>query len=307
MFEDEDYTNGLREKLARVFSKGMDDLKEPAIQKLSASSPVFPLFTPQIYTSCMLYAELSTQGHLTFTGKLDFTNCDHSLFSASLTIPSSAESMLVLVKLVSGKYGEAVHHLSAQHDLAPALRAFFALRGHTPWTIFRLRLGKTLLDDSSLSHSHICSLDKPRHSQSSRHSQKERQGPHGDLCDAGNVYYYPALRNGNIAWPGKSAGPIEGDHDRLSHEHSQDQPGDVDRDRVNPGYFSWNWQQFRKHWWQACIVDRSMKNISPCMIASIVKWRERLHMSLAVRKFAVLNVADGSAEAQTFWSGMSTG
>ena len=50
------------------------------------------------------------------------------LFTASLSKPSS-ESISVFVKLVNGRYGEDVHKLLADHDLAPVLYGVSDLEG----------------------------------------------------------------------------------------------------------------------------------------------------------------------------------
>ncbi|KAJ3513630.1 hypothetical protein NLJ89_g2845 [Agrocybe chaxingu] len=153
----EDYTNARREKLARVLyalAKGISELKELVVQKSTISSPIFPPFTPRIYTSCMLYRPLGphNQGHLAFTDKLDFTNCNRLLFTATLTIPSSLP-IPVLVKLVSGHYGEEVHLLLAEHDLAPTLHAYSGPEGAPKAYIMEYlqpSSWKTLFDFSAL-------------------------------------------------------------------------------------------------------------------------------------------------------------
>lgn len=50
------------------------------------------------------------------------------LFTASLSKLSS-ESISVFVKLVNGRYGEEVHKLLADHDLAPVLYGVSDLEG----------------------------------------------------------------------------------------------------------------------------------------------------------------------------------
>ncbi|KAF8530394.1 hypothetical protein BU17DRAFT_79150 [Hysterangium stoloniferum] len=253
----EDYTNGRPEKLARVLhalSNHVDELKELAIQK--RSSPIFPPFTPRIYTSCVLYtpSEAHTQGRLTFADKLDFKNCNRLLFSASLFIAISAEPIPVFVKLVSGKYGEDVHHLLAKHDLAPTLHAYSHPEGAPRAYVMEYLQSsswKTLYDYSSLPNASTPKDLINRSITKVLYVLKKNGKVHGDLRslnvmvnvsetgetirvaggsgksranikvvdfdwagDAGRVYY-PALRNADICWPGNPAGPIEEDHDCL--------------------------------------------------------------------------------------------
>ena len=67
-------------------------------------------------------------GNLAFREKLEFTNCNRLLFTAFLTI-SPPLSRHVLVKLVSGHYGDDVHRLLAEHDFAPILHAHSSPEG----------------------------------------------------------------------------------------------------------------------------------------------------------------------------------
>jgi len=94
--------------------------------KPSTNPPVFPSFTPRIYSSCRFYFPSGppTEGHLAFTRKLEFPNCSCLLFTARLSSPSSPDLIPVLVKPVHGWYGEGIHHLSAKHSLAPVLHTY---------------------------------------------------------------------------------------------------------------------------------------------------------------------------------------
>ena len=94
-------------------------------QTPSTNLPVFPPFTPRIYTSCTFYFPSGPpkQGHLAFIEKIKFSSCNHLLFTAHLSGPSSPDAIPVVVKLVHGRYGEDVHHLLAKHSLAPVLYA----------------------------------------------------------------------------------------------------------------------------------------------------------------------------------------
>jgi hypothetical protein len=64
--------------------------------------------------------------HLEFTANLDATNSNRLLFTASLR-NTFLETIPVFVKLINGQYGEEVHHLLAQHNLAPMLHAYSKL------------------------------------------------------------------------------------------------------------------------------------------------------------------------------------
>ena len=60
--------------------------------------------------------------------KLDSANSNRFMFTASLS-KSPSESIPVLVKLVYGQYGDGVHRLLAEHNLAPQFHAASEVEG----------------------------------------------------------------------------------------------------------------------------------------------------------------------------------
>ena len=87
----------------------------------------FPSFTPRIYKSCLLYDQ-SISAHLEFKAKVNTTNPNRLLYTALLQT-KLPETIPVFVKLINGQYGGEVHHLLAQHNLAPTLHAYSELEG----------------------------------------------------------------------------------------------------------------------------------------------------------------------------------
>ena len=129
----EDYTDRRVEKLTRMLyalAAGIKELKGYVVNSsfslISNSAPrlvtqsfpnIFPPSTPRVYRSCTLYKE-SVSGQLTFRSKFESTNPKRMLFIASLSKLLSP-SIPVVVKLVNRRYGEEVHKMLADHDLAP--------------------------------------------------------------------------------------------------------------------------------------------------------------------------------------------
>ncbi|PCH34147.1 hypothetical protein WOLCODRAFT_160639 [Wolfiporia cocos MD-104 SS10] len=164
------------------------------------------------------------------------------LFAATLSTTSAeelSEQIPVVVKLVSGSYGEDVHLLLAQEGLAPTLHGCIRPEGAPVAYVME-----------HLDGDWVCLFDflkrdsSPPFHQAIRASLQhvldlldEKGFVHGDLRSsnimvrivganpeikvidfdwagkAGQVLY-PAVRNESIDWPGRAYGPIQGGDDR---------------------------------------------------------------------------------------------
>ncbi|PCH36995.1 hypothetical protein WOLCODRAFT_168126 [Wolfiporia cocos MD-104 SS10] len=241
-----DATQGRQDKLARLLyavAKGVDELKELAGS--TVTPPSFPPATPRIYSSCTLYAKERSNGTLTFKAPLAAPHNNHTLFTATLTTTSASENLSepeqipVVVKLVSGPYGEAVHRFLAEKRFAPTLHGFVRLEGAPVAYVM-----------DHLDGDWVCLFDLLKRGSSAPFHQAiwnslkqvrelldEKGFVHGDLRssnimvrivdgkpevkvidfdwagEAGKVRY-PAVRNETIGWPGKAYGLIIAGHDR---------------------------------------------------------------------------------------------
>ncbi|TFK49813.1 hypothetical protein OE88DRAFT_387055 [Heliocybe sulcata] len=206
--------------------------------------------TPRVYRDCLSTVGQVPLGSLSDFETSPFS--DRLIFSASLMRPNVAPER-VFVKLVTRPYGEKVHDYLASHGCAPKLYGCKALEGapmayvmehlDTDWiSLFDLAVGQnravaqapdvlmairnavervlSILETATLVHGDFRSnnimvrLDHGGRPMLSDSGSVQLKVVDFDWSGEAGAVRYPATRNTDIAWPGRSGEAIEAGDDR---------------------------------------------------------------------------------------------